>query len=107
MKLGEVAHARAGDKGGTVNISIIPYKEEDYEKLNEILTEERVETFFRSVLGRDIYVKKYELPKIKALNFVIENAFSGVTYSLALDKHGKTLSYILLEMELEDEQRKF
>lgn len=106
MKLGEIAHARAGDKGGTVNISVIPYDEKDYEMLKDLLTEEKVENFFRSVLRRNISVKRYELPKIKVLNFVIENAFSGVTYSLALDKHGKTLSSILLEMEIEEIKRK-
>lgn len=100
MKLGKVAHARAGDKGEVVNVSVISYKEEQYELIKEKLSQERVEKFFTSVLKREIQVKKYELPKIKALNFVIENAIPGVTYSLALDKHGKTLSSILLEIEL-------
>ena len=38
---------------------------------------------------------------IASLLFVCHNALlSGVTTSLAMDTHGKTLSYALLEMEL-------
>ena len=41
------------------------------------------------------------MPGIHALNFVLEDTLGGgVTRSLALDAHGKCLSYALLEMEL-------
>ena len=33
MKLKEIAHSRTGDKGDISNISLIPYKKEDYEML--------------------------------------------------------------------------
>ena len=43
---------------------------------------------------------RYVLPKLKALNFVIENALGGGgTISLALDVHGKSLSYLMLDIE--------
>jgi len=46
-------------------------------------------------------VTRYELPRLRALNFVIENALGGgVTISLALDAHGKSLSYLMLDIEL-------
>ena len=46
-------------------------------------------------------VTRYELPKLKALNFVIENALGGgVTVSLAQDMHGKSLSFLMLDVEL-------
>ena len=46
-------------------------------------------------------ITRYELPKLKALNFVIENALGGgVTISLAQDAHGKSLSYLMLDIEL-------
>ena len=42
-------------------------------------------------------VKRYELPNLMALNFVIQNALGGgVNSSLRLDRHGKTLSSYLL-----------
>jgi hypothetical protein len=48
-------------------------------------------------------VVRYELPKIGALNFVLFDALGGgVTRLLALDRHGKSLSSVLLDMELED-----
>ena len=46
-------------------------------------------------------ITRYELPKLRALNFVIENALGGgVTVSLAQDAHGKSLSYVMLGIEL-------
>jgi hypothetical protein len=47
-------------------------------------------------------VRRYEVPNLHALQFVCERALdTGVTTSLAIDPHGKTLSYALLEMEIE------
>jgi len=44
-------------------------------------------------------VRRFEVPGLHALQFVCERALdSGVTTSLAIDPHGKTLSYALLEM---------
>ena len=41
--------------------------------------------------------RRYELSNLNALNFVIENALQGgVNATLGLDRHGKTLSYLLL-----------
>ena len=47
---------------------------------------------------------RYELPKIGALNFVMQNALGGgVTKSLALDRHGKSMSSALMDMEIDME----
>ena len=46
-------------------------------------------------------VQRYELPKLRALNFVIEGALGGgVTRSLAQDAHGKSFSSLMLTIEL-------
>jgi hypothetical protein len=46
-------------------------------------------------------VHRYELPRLKALNFVLEGALGGgVTRSLAQDAHGKSLSALMLTIEL-------
>ena len=48
-------------------------------------------------------VRRYELPGIGALNFVMEGALGGgVTRSLALDAHGKCLASAMLELEIGD-----
>ena len=53
------------------------------------------------VLGDDVTAATRANPQPKALNFVIENALGGaVTISLAQDAHGKSLSYLMLDIEL-------
>jgi hypothetical protein len=95
----ELAHSRAGDKGNTSNVSLIAYTEQAWEILREQLTTERVMDAYRHVASGP--VTRYELPKLRALNFVIENALGGgVTVSLAQDAHGKSFSYLMLGIEL-------
>jgi len=104
MKLRELAHARAGDKGNVCNISVIAHDPGDYAFLVEHVTSERVKAHLAdSVTGR---IDRYELPNIGALNFVLHEALGGgVTRSLALDPHGKSLSSSLLELEVPDRQQ--
>ena len=99
MKLYDIAHSRAGDKGNISTLSLIPFDEKDYDWLCREVTAERVKTHFEdSVFGAVI---RYEMPNVAALVFVCYDALGGgVTTSLALDTHGKTLSYKLLEMEI-------
>jgi len=99
MKLRELAHSRTGDKGNIVNLSVIAYREEDFPLLREKLTAERVKAHFSGIVKGE--VQRYELPLIGALNFVLHDALGGgVTRSLALDKHGKSMSSFLLDMEI-------
>ena len=99
MKLYEIAHSRAGDKGNTLTLSLIPYNESDYARLCSEVTAERVKEHLKGIVSGDIV--RYELPNISSLLFVCQNALmGGVTTSLAMDTHGKTLSYALLELDL-------
>lgn len=101
MKLKEIAHSRTGDKGDISIISVIAYRDEDYPLIKEKVTEERLQEFFREIVHGKI--TRYEIDTICALNFVMENALGGgVTRSLAMDMHGKTLGSALLEMEIEE-----
>ncbi len=101
MKLRELAHSRTGDKGNTAIISVIANREEDYVLLKEKVTIDRVKNHFSEIVKGDVI--RYELPNIGALNFVLHDALSGgVTRSLALDIHGKSLSSALLDMDIED-----
>jgi len=98
MQLKNIAHTRTGDKGNTINISVIAFKDSDYPVLEKYMTAEKVKAFFSEIVQGK--VKRYELPNLGALNFVMEKALGGgVTRSLRLDKHGKSLSSALLEME--------
>lgn len=101
MKLRAIAHSRTGDKGDTSNISVIAYHESDYGFLVEHVTAERVGAHFASIVRGAVI--RYELPAIAALNFVLYGALGGgVTRSLALDAHGKSLSSWLLDLDLPD-----
>jgi hypothetical protein len=99
MKLYEIAHSRAGDKGNISTLSLIPFKEQDYEWLCQVVTVEKVQAHFKGIiLGK---ILRYEMPNIAALLFVCHDALAGgVTTSLAMDAHGKTFSSVLLEMEI-------
>jgi hypothetical protein len=100
-RLHELAHCRAGDKGDTLTLALIPYRDEDYELLRAKVTPEAVKRHLAHAVQGE--VRRYELPNLPALQFVCERALdSGVTTSLALDPHGKTMSYALLELTIED-----
>lgn len=99
MKLKELAHSRTGDKGNISVISVIAYRKEDYEILRERVTAERVASWFAEIAHGT--VTRYEIPSIGALNFELKAALGGgVTRSLAIDMHGKSLASALLEMEV-------
>ena len=99
IALRALAHSRTGDKGNTSNISVIAFEAHHYEHLREHLTAERVRAHFAGVVLGE--VQRFELPQLQALNFVMKLALSGgVTRSLALDAHGKSLSSALLDIEL-------
>jgi len=101
MTLRDLAHARTGDKGNHVNVSIIAYDARNYRRLDAYVTAERVKDHFAGIAFGP--VTRYALPELGALNFVIHDALAGgVTRSLALDAHGKSLSSFLLEMEIPD-----
>lgn len=100
MKLRELAHSRTGDKGDISNISVIAYDAKDYPLLAAQVTGERVKALFAGVVKGDVV--RYELPNLGALNFVMQQALGGgVTRSLALDAHGKSLSSALLDLEID------
>jgi hypothetical protein len=98
-KLHELAHCRAGDKGDTSILSLIAYRAEDYPLLVEHVTVDAVKKHLQGiVLGE---VRRYELPGLWALQCVCDQSLNGgVTTSLGLDAHGKSLSYALLEMNV-------
>ena len=99
MKLRDLAHSRAGDKGDTSNLSLIAYDARHYEHLRRHVTAEAVRAHFAGIVAGDVV--RYELPNLTAFNFVLSRALGGgVTRSLALDAHGKSLSSALLELEI-------
>ncbi|OHV08447.1 hypothetical protein [Kushneria phosphatilytica] len=99
IPLFERAHARAGDKGNTLNISVFVFDPQDYDWLVRELTETRIRERFAA--RRPKAVHRYLLPRLGGMNIVLEEVLEGgVNASAALDRHGKTLGYHLLGMTL-------
>ncbi len=97
----DIAHARAGDKGNTSNISVWAYDPADYEVLKRVLTPQRLKQAFPHLIRGD--VQRYELDHLHGLNFVLQEALEGgVNRSLNLDSHGKSFSYLILGLEIEE-----
>lgn len=99
VKLHAIAHGRSGDKGNRLNINIICYLPEHWPVLLAEVTEARVAELFAHRGATK--VTRYALPRLGALNFVIDDALEGgVNSSLAIDTHGKCLSYLVLGMDV-------
>ena len=99
IRLGDLAHARSGDKGNRANIGVVADEEKTYQWLKEHLTAEGVAEYLKPLeVGK---VERFELPKIRALNFVIDKALGGgASRSLRFDSQGKALGVALLEMKI-------
>ena len=99
QRLRTLAHARTGDKGDTSFISLTVYCRSNFSIIDRQVTEEAVMLQFIGL--RSNRVERYALPLLGALNFALHGVlYGGVTRSLALDAHGKTLAFTLLEMEV-------
>ncbi len=100
VQLRHICHARSGDKGDTGNIGLIVYDRANYDLIVREVTADRVKEHFKGTVKGD--VERYELRRLGALNFVLHNALGGgATRSLSLDGYGKTLSSVLLSLEID------
>jgi hypothetical protein len=101
--LHEIANARAGDKGNRLNIALVCREPSHYAAIAEQVTVERVAEAFAS--RRPSRVRRYDLPNLAAFNFVLDDVLEGgVNASLGLDGHGKSLSFLLLQIPVRLDQ---
>ncbi len=99
VRLGELAHARSGDKGNTANVGVVANDAASHAWLDTHLTEAVVADFLRP-MGIGL-VRRYPLPNVQSFNFVIAKALAGgASRSLRLDTQGKALAAALLELQL-------
>ena len=100
VNLGQIAHARSGDKGSSSNAGLIFYSKEVYDWAKTFITPERVKKHFQSIVKG--HVIRYEMDNILALNFILINSLGGGgSESLLNDAQGKTHGQALLVMEVE------
>lgn len=99
MKLREIAHARAGDKGNGINVGIIAYQEESMNRIGEVLTEERIRKHLYGYTVDSVRITRHDGPGL--FNITIRGILNGgVCENNALDRHGRGMGDILLEMEI-------
>ena len=95
LPLHAIAHGRAGDKGNVSNVSLVAYRPEAYRFLAKNVTADKVHKLYAHLGASG--VTRHDLPLLSAFNFVIDDVLDGgVNASRSIDRHGKTLSYILL-----------
>lgn len=98
----DIAIARSGDKGNRATLSVIARDAADYPLLARTLSAERVRQHYQGIVQG--CVERYALPHLGALQFVLHDALAGgVTRSLALDAHGKTLCSAVLAIRIDGE----
>jgi hypothetical protein len=103
LPLYQLAHGRAGDKGNTSNISVIAWDQACFDILVTQATEAKVAHWFG--YRNPTKVTRYVLPKLLAMNFVLEGILDGgVNDALNLDTHGKGLSFWMMDMPVEVSQ---
>lgn len=100
VPLRHAAHGRTGDKGDRSNISVIAWHPDLYPLLVAQVTPERVAAQFRH--RRPTQVVRHLLPRLQAMNLVLDGVLDGgVNDALNLDSHGKSLSFLLLDLPLQ------
>jgi len=100
-RIWDLAHGRSGDKGDVCNMGLIARNAEGWDVLKREVTAERVKAHFGDLIKGE--VTRYELPNIRALNFVCRGALDGGgTLSLRSDHLGKVMYTWLLRMEIDD-----
>jgi hypothetical protein len=100
LRLQEIANARSGDKGNRLNIALICRDPAHYPAIAEQIKSECVAAAFAA--RKPTRVVRYDLPKLAAFNFVLDDVLEGgVNASLGLDGHGKSLSFLLLDLPID------
>ena len=88
--LGEIVHARSGDKGGDANVGVWVRDAQAWEWLWSTLTVDELRRLLPET--RELPIERYELPNLGAVNFVIRGLLgTGATSSLRLDAQAKAL----------------
>ena len=95
-----LAWARSGDKGDHANIGVIARRPEYLPFIRAALTEKTVVDWMGHTLNPETgKARRWELPGIRALNFLLEHSLGGGgVASLRIDPQGKAFAQQLLEM---------
>lgn len=99
VRLRDTATAISRRVGDDATLSVRALSEEHYERLAEKLTVERLRDFLAELDTEQI--RRFELPNLAAINFVLCDVFNRLPRHWLLDGSGKLLANRVLELELE------
>jgi len=107
IPLGRAFGARSGDKGGNANVGVWARRDDAYIWLHRFLTVERLRELMPAETD-GLAVARYELPNLRALNFVIVGLLGrGVAASTRTDPQAKGLGEYLRAKVIEIPTRLF
>ncbi|MGP8006179.1 MAG: acyclic terpene utilization AtuA family protein [Acidimicrobiales bacterium] len=94
VPLGTIVGARSGDKGGNANVGLWARSDDAWAWLGPFLTVYRLRTLLPE--ADDLAIRRYELPNLRALNFVVVGLLGeGVASSTRPDPQAKSLGEYL------------
>ncbi len=100
LQLRELCGYRAGDKGDVSDVAIFADDDDTYALIVREVTAERVKAHFGSMVRGTVV--RYEVPNVRALNFVLRAALGGGgPRTLRSDNLGKTLGGALVRLEID------
>jgi hypothetical protein len=101
MRIGEIAVGRSGDKGATLDLTLVALDDDGYRVLESRLTEQVAQDAISRVMPGTLTL--YPVPGLRALKFVIEDALPGGVYAtLHAGLHWqKAAIWVLLDLELD------
>ncbi|KAH6642899.1 hypothetical protein C7974DRAFT_328603 [Boeremia exigua] len=114
-RLGDIALARSGDKGGNANIGFFiptqlpsaypassPLYAESWDWLRSYLTIPKLKEMFGESWSDKFYIERVEFPKIMAVHFVVYGVLGrGVSGSSRLDSFAKGMGDWLRDVEVD------
>lgn len=96
--LGDIAHARAGDKGDRSIIVVVADEESGFDRMRAALQPVALAAHFGVEADA---VRVHPVAELRSCTVVVDGRLDGgVTRSRTADPHGKTLSGHLLELPL-------
>lgn len=103
MRVGSVCVGRSGDKGSTLDLTLVALTNDAYALLEAQLTASRVQQVISKVMPG--VVTRYPVPGLRALKFVITDALPGGVYAtLHAGIHWqKAATWVLLDLDLDDD----
>ena len=102
MRVGSIAIGRSGDKGDTLDLTLVALDDEGYAVLESRLTQAVAQKAVSRVMPGTL--TRYTVPGLRALKFVVDGALPGGVYaSLHAGLHWqKAATWVLLDLEIDD-----